>query len=101
MTEDPTKDLTDGEKLNLILFELRELKTTAGALDARLTALEAQGVNITRPLLDQIIKEVIETREMLTERMDRMEGRLQHIESQLQNFKTKSLARWHGVNSMT
>lgn len=59
MSEDPTRDLTMDEKLNLIL--------------QRLAALEAQGANTTRPLLDQLIKEMVETREALTERIDSIE----------------------------
>ena len=58
-----TADLTMNEKLDRIL--------------RRLAALESQGANTTRPLLDQIIKEMAETREALTERLDRMEERLQ------------------------
>jgi hypothetical protein len=58
-----TADLTMNEKLERIL--------------QRLAALESQGANTTRPLLDQIIKEMVETREALTERLDRMEVRLQ------------------------
>jgi hypothetical protein len=65
-----TADLTMNEKLDRIL--------------QRLAALESQGANTSRPLLDQIIKEMIETRDALTERIDRMEGRFQHVESQLE-----------------
>ena len=65
-----TADLTMNEKLDRIL--------------QLLAALESHGANTTRPLLDQIIKEMVVTRDALTERMDRMEGRLQHIESQLE-----------------
>jgi hypothetical protein len=67
-----TADLTMNEKLDRIL--------------RRLAALESQGANTTRHLFDQIIKEMGETRDALTERMDRMEGRLQHIESQLEEL---------------
>jgi hypothetical protein len=67
-----TADLTMNEKLDRIL--------------RRLAALESQGANTTRQLFDQIIKEMGETRDALTERMDRMEGRLQHIESQLEEL---------------
>jgi hypothetical protein len=44
-------ELTIDEKLDRIL--------------QRLSALEAQGANTTRPLLDQIVKEIVETRETL------------------------------------
>jgi septal ring factor EnvC (AmiA/AmiB activator) len=58
MTEDPTKDLTDGEKLSLILTKLSDVET-------RLAKLEAQAEDRsreTRPKLDLIIKEVADVR---------------------------------------
>lgn len=58
MTDDPTKDLTDGEKLNLILAKLSDVET-------RLARLEAQAEDRsreTRPKLDLIIKEVADVR---------------------------------------
>jgi hypothetical protein len=73
-----TADLTMNEKLDRIL--------------RRLAALESQGANTTRPLADQIIEEMVETRDALTERMDRMEGRLQHIESQLEMLTLEARA---------
>jgi chromosome segregation ATPase len=72
-----TADLTPNEKLDQVLRKL-------GDLDARLAALESQGTNTTRPLLDQIIKETVQTRETLTERMDGMDARLERIEKQLE-----------------
>ncbi len=53
MTEDNTGDLTTDEKLDLLI--------------ARVSAIEAQSTDTTRPLLDRIIQEVIETRERLLE----------------------------------
>jgi hypothetical protein len=70
MNEENTADLTTDETLRLILTELRELKTTVGGMDARVAALEARSEErsgTTRPLLDRIIQEVIETRERLLE----------------------------------
>jgi len=64
----PTADLTMNEKLDRVL--------------RRLAALEAQGANTTRPLLDQLIKEVIQTRETLTERLDGMDARLAALEQE-------------------
>ena len=61
-----TADLTIGEKLDRIL--------------QRLTALESQGTGMTRPLLDQIIKEMVETRETLNLRLDGMDARLAALE---------------------
>jgi len=66
----PTADLTIDEKLDRIL--------------QRLTALESQGTGTTRPLLDRIIKEMVETREALIGRMDGMDARLERIEKQLE-----------------
>lgn len=71
-----TADLTINEKLDRIL--------------KRLDALEARAddrANTTRPLLDQIIKEMVQTRETLSERIDGVErslaARLDRIEKQL------------------
>ncbi len=72
MNEGNTADLTDSEKLDLLLAEVRGLKTTVGGLEARLAALEAQAEerpNTTRPLLDRILAEMIETRERLLEEL--------------------------------
>ena len=81
MTED-TRDLTDGEKLNLILADLGDVR-------ARLTALEAQGANTTRPLLDQLIKEVTGTRDMLAERIDGIEKELAEVRRDLRSIDRK------------
>jgi hypothetical protein len=74
MTDDdiPTADLTIDEKLDRIL--------------QRLTALEAQGANTTRPLLNQLIQEMIETRETLTARTDAMDARFDAVEKQLRSI---------------
>jgi phage shock protein A len=64
-----TADLTMDEKLDRIL--------------QRLAALEAQGTGTTRPLLNQIIQEMVTTRETLTGRMDGTDARLERIEKQL------------------
>jgi hypothetical protein len=64
-----TADLTMDEKLDRIL--------------KRLDALEAQRANTTRPLLDQIITEMVATRNMLVARADGADARLDRIERQL------------------
>jgi len=64
----PTADLTMNEKLDRIL--------------RRLSTLEAQGAKTTRPLLDQLIKEVIQTRETLTERLDGIDASLAALEQE-------------------
>jgi hypothetical protein len=60
-----TADLTINEKLDRIL--------------QRLAALEDQGANTTRPLLNQLIKGMTDTREALTERMAAVEKELRSI----------------------
>jgi hypothetical protein len=64
-----TADLTMDEKLDRIL--------------KRLDALEAQRANTTRPLLDQIITEMVATRNTLVARADGADARLDRIERQL------------------
>jgi hypothetical protein len=65
MTDDntPTADLTINEKLDQIL--------------QRLAALESQGANTTRPLLDQLIQEMVTTRETLMEELRRIKKQLE------------------------
>ncbi len=90
MTEDNTKDLTPDETLRLILAEVRELKTTVSGLDARVAALEAQAAersNTTRPLLDRLIQEMIETRETLLARQDRADAKQDQMAEVLRQIK--------------
>jgi chromosome segregation ATPase len=71
-----TADLTDREILQAIL--------------RRLDALEARAddrARETRPLLDQIIKETVTTRETLSERMDGIEARLDAIERESKTIR--------------
>ncbi len=70
MSEDNTSRLTEGEQLIL----------------ERIAKLEAQTSNTTRPLLDQLIKEMIETRETLAARLDRIEQELRSINHRLDVF---------------
>lgn len=51
MTDDITKDLSDSDKLNLILTRLT-------ALESRMGALETDRARDTRPLLGEIRKEM-------------------------------------------
>ncbi len=74
-----TADLTIDEKLDQILRKL-------GDLDARLGALESQGTNTTRPLLDQIIKEMVTMRETLTERIGALEKHLRGLDRRFAIF---------------
>jgi len=65
MTDDntPTADLTINEKLDRIL--------------QRLAALESQGANTARPLLDHLIQEMVTTRETLMEELRRIKKQLE------------------------
>jgi hypothetical protein len=69
-----TAELTIDEKLDRIL--------------QRLSALEAQGANTTRPLLDQIVKEMVETRETLAARLDRIEKQLKVLTLDVMQVRT-------------
>jgi len=69
-----TADLTMDEKLDRIL--------------QRLSALEAQGVNTTRPLLDQIIKEMVQTRDTLAARLERIEAQLRVLTQDVMHVRT-------------
>ncbi len=85
MTEnDNTKDLTADEKLDLILGDMRDIKT-------RLSALEAQSSGTTRPLLDQIIQETVQTRETFTERIERVEKELRSMNRKFEIFSSEML----------
>jgi septal ring factor EnvC (AmiA/AmiB activator) len=72
MNEENTADLTQDEKLDLILAEIRVMKADIRGLDVRLTSLEAKVADRlldTRPLW-----EVISARtEMIVERVARIE----------------------------
>lgn len=69
MNEDRTKDLTLDEKLDLILTRLAALETQS-----------EERSNTTRPLLDRAIQEMIQTREIVVERFDRLEERMANLE---------------------
>ncbi len=62
-----TADLTIDEKLDRILSDLAEVKN-------RLSALETQSVHTTRPLFDQMVREVVETRNRITEELATLRG---------------------------
>jgi len=86
MTDNPTKDLTDSEKLNLILAKL-------GDLDARLIALESVAedrARETRPKLDLIIAELADLREGQKDaarRLDRIEAQLRVLTEDVLNVR--------------
>jgi hypothetical protein len=78
MTEENTKDLTDSEKLNLILAELADLREWRAKVDAFIDDRSRD----TRPKLDLIIKELSDAREEIRDvvtRLDRIESRLETL----------------------
>lgn len=77
MTDDPTKNLTADEKLNLIL--------------QRLAALEAQGANSTRPVLDRAIQDIILTRETIMARLGSIETEMRLINRKLEVLNRERL----------
>lgn len=81
MTDDNTRDLTTDEMLRALLADMRDVK-------ARMTALETQGTGTTRPLLDRIIQEVVETREMLLERLAHVETKLDLMAADVMDVRT-------------
>jgi predicted nuclease with TOPRIM domain len=78
MTEENTKDLTDSEKLNLILAELADLRQWRAKVDAFIDDRSQD----TRPKLDLIIKELSDLREEIRDivtRLDRIESRFETL----------------------
>ena len=67
-----TADLTMNEKLDRIL--------------QRLAALETRSAETTRPLLDQIFKEMVTTRDVLSGRLDSVEKELRAINHRMAIF---------------
>ena len=91
MTEDlNTKDLADGEKLNLILAELADLRQWRARVDAFMEDRSRD----TSPMLERIHKEVADTRLEMNERFQQVEGRLDALEkaARLTNHKIDELA---------
>jgi uncharacterized protein YaaR (DUF327 family) len=97
MNEENTKDLTQDEKLDLILAEIRVMKSDIRSLDTRLTSLEAR---VEDRLLDtRPLWEVISARtEMIVERVTRIEEQNARIEERVarieeQNERTVEMLR--------
>jgi uncharacterized protein YaaR (DUF327 family) len=89
MNEENTKDLTQDEKLDLILAEIRVMKADIRGLDVRLTSLEAKVADRlldTRPLW-----EVISARtEMIVERVARIEEQNARIEERVARIEEQN-----------
>lgn len=83
MAEDITKDLTDGEKLNLILAELAELRAWRAKVDAFIEGRSRD----TRPKLEMIHKEIVDTRLEARERFDQAEVRMTSMEKEIKTLR--------------
>ncbi len=72
MSDDPTNDLSDSEKLDLILSELSDLRTWRVKVDA---FIEDRGRD-TRPKLELIHKELADARLEFRGRLEKIESKL-------------------------
>ncbi|MBL8192071.1 MAG: hypothetical protein JNK38_28935 [Acidobacteria bacterium] len=77
--EEITKDLTDSEKLNLILAELADMKIWRTKVDAFIEDRSRD----TQPMLGKIHKEIADTRHEMRERFEKSDQRFNKIEEQL------------------
>jgi hypothetical protein len=89
MTDDNTTDLTDSEKLNLILEHLAQL-------EARTEAQAEDGANVTRPLFERAIAEMVQTREVVIERLERVEKEIRLFGRKMDIFNEELLGLRHG-----
>ncbi len=89
MTEDNTADLTTDEMLRMILERLTRL-------EAQAQAQAEERTNTTRPLLDRAIAEMIQTREVLIERLERVEKEIRLFGRKMDIFNEELLELRHG-----
>ncbi len=75
MSEETTENLTSDDKLDLLLREVRDLKQ-------RIVALEAKSYD-TRPIWEQALKEIMETRLETQEGFGLTNTRLEKIEKEM------------------
>lgn len=89
MNKENTADLTQDEKLDLILAEIRVMKSDIRGLDVRLTSLEAK---VEDRLLDtRPLWEVINARtEMIVERVTRIEEQNARIEERVARIEEQN-----------
>lgn len=88
--EDNTKDLSDSEKLNLILAELadsRVWRTNMDAWRAEVSAFIEERSRETKPLLGQIQKEIIETRIEMRERFEKVDERFEKVDERFEKME--------------
>ncbi|MDX2044832.1 MAG: hypothetical protein SF097_26710 [Acidobacteriota bacterium] len=77
--EEITKDLTDSEKLNLILAELADFKIWRTKVDAFIEDRSRD----TQPMLGKIHKEIADTRFEMREKFEQVDARFNKMEEQL------------------
>ncbi len=76
MSEDPTKNLTTDEKLDLIISDLADVKARLGKVEAFVEDHQRD----TRPLLNLIHKELADTRVEMRAEFTEVKGRLMDLE---------------------
>ena len=75
MSKENTRDLTDSEKLNLIIAELADMRAWRTSVDdwrAKVGAFIDDRSRDTRPMLNKIHREIAETRTDISEIKDRL-----------------------------
>lgn len=77
--EEITKDLTDSEKLNLILAEFADFKIWRTKVDAFIEDRSRD----TQPMLGKIHKEIADTRFEMREKFEQVDARFNKMEEQL------------------
>jgi hypothetical protein len=76
MSEEPTQQIPDGDGRSFeerVFARFDALDASVRGLDARLQKLEARAYD-TKPIWEQALKEIVETRRELSRRLDRIEA---------------------------
>ncbi len=82
MSEDITKDMDNRPFQERVLATLDSLINTSTSLENRLKLLESQlerQVLETKPMLEKVVAEIVETRNEMNQRFDNMERKLDVI----------------------
>ena len=90
--EEITKDLTDSEKLNLILAELADMKIWRTKVDAFIEDRSRD----TQPMLGKIHKEIADTRYEMREKFEQVDKRFEAMEEkqEVTTRYAKDAYRW-------
>jgi prefoldin subunit 5 len=76
MSEETTQNISDGDRRSFeerVLARFDALDSNMRDIDARLQKLEARAYD-TKPIWEQALKEIVETRRELSKRLDRIEA---------------------------